>query len=130
MRQIPLLALAAALLFAQREISLPEITPKNFTFRDVLAVDPIHYRKELENDRVRVLRLNLKADESVPVHEALDGLFVCLRECHLRLTDPHGYVQDIHLEDGKSRWIGGGTRSEKNLSTHAVEMLFIETRSK
>jgi len=124
-----LAALAASVLFAQRALP-PEVVPKNFTFRDVLSVDRVHYREEYENDKVRVLRLNLKGDESVPVHKALDGLFVCLRECHLRLTDPHGYIQDIHLEDGRTRWIGGGTWSEKNLSTHAVEMVFVETKSK
>jgi hypothetical protein len=131
MRRFPLLiALTAAVLSAQKEISRPEIAPTNFTFRDILTVDPVHCHKDFENERIRVLRLNLKGDESVPVHEAFDGLFICLRECHLRLTDPHGYIQDIHLEDGKTRWIGAGSRSAKNLSTHPVEMLFIETRSK
>jgi hypothetical protein len=108
----------------------PEIAPGTFTFRDILTVDRVHVRLDFENERIRVLRLNLKGDESVPVHEAPDGLFVCLRECHLRLTDPHGYIQDIHLEDGKTRWIGGGTRSAKNLTTHPVEMLFVEMKAK
>jgi hypothetical protein len=126
-----LTALTASVLLAQDgKFTPPEIVPKNFSFRDVLTIDPSHYHKELENEQVRVLRLNLKADESVPVHEALDGLFVCLRECHLRLTDPRGYIQDVHLEDGRTRWIGAGTRSEKNLSTHPMEMLFIEPRRK
>jgi hypothetical protein len=127
---VMLTVLAASALLAQKDKMPPEIAPKDFTFRDVLSIDPAHYRKEMENDQIRVLRLNLKGDESVPVHEAPDGLFVCLRECHLRLTDPRGYVQDVHLEDGHTRWIGGGTRSERNLSTHSVEMLFIETRSR
>src|SRR5579863_6005982 len=130
MMLLPLLIATAAAVLSAQEYGPPEIVPKNFTFRDVLAADPVHYRKELENPQVRVLRLNLKGDESVPLHEALDGLFVCLRECHLRLTDPRGYIQDVHLEDGKTRWIGAGTRSEKNLSTHSVEMVFVESREK
>jgi hypothetical protein len=130
MRLLPLLILPiAAVMLAQKDLP-PDIAPKNFTFRDILTADPVHYRKELENQQVRVLRLNLKADESVPVHEALDGLFICLRECHLRLTDPRGYIQDVHLEDGRTRWIGAGTRSERNLSPRPVEMLFIETHGK
>ncbi len=128
MRVIPLLmALAASV--AQHRFP-PEIAPRDFTFRDLARFDPVHVHQDFENERVRVLRLNLKGDESVPVHEAPDGLFVCLRECHLRLTDPHGYIQDIHLEDGKTRWIGGGTRSAKNLTTHPVEMLFVEMKAK
>lgn len=105
----------------------PEVAPPGFTHRDVLSVDRIHYRLDLQTDRVRVLHLNMKPDESVPAHEANDGLFVCLKECHLRLTDPLGKIQDVHLENGQTRWIGAGTRTEKNLSTKPLEMLFIET---
>jgi len=107
--------------------SPPEVSPPGFTHRDVLSVDRIHYRLDLQTERLRVLRLNLKADESVPTHEANDGLFVCLKECHLRLTDPLGKIQDVHLENGQTRWIGAGTRTEKNLSTRPLEMLLVET---
>ncbi|MES1261747.1 MAG: hypothetical protein ABUS49_08425 [Acidobacteriota bacterium] len=106
----------------------PEIAPPGLTFRDVLRVDPVHYAKDFENERTRVLRLHLKADEAVPLHDARDGLFVCLRECHLRLTDPAGKLQDVHLENGQTRWIGAGTRTEKNLGTRPLEMLFIEQK--
>jgi hypothetical protein len=128
-----LLVLSAPAFFAQlrpgqTEKLPPEIAPPGFTFRDILTVDRIHYRKDLQNDQLRVLHLNLKGDESVPLHDANDGLFVCLKECHLRLADPGGHIQDIHLGNGQSRWIGAGTRTEKNLSTQPVEMLFIETR--
>ena len=158
MKPLPLLlTLSAAVASAQNEFP-PEIIPPNFTHRDVLTVDRIHYREDLRNDQVRVLHLNLKGEESVPLHDANDGLFVCLKECHLRLADPGGHIQDIHLGNGQSRWIGAGTRTdkrtgcggrrqtlaeqhfqppaaarscafpEKNLSTQPVEMLFIETR--
>jgi hypothetical protein len=123
-----LAALAVVLVasaFPQKDFP-PEIAPPGFTHRDVLRVDPNHYRKDLENDHTRVLRLNLKADESVPLHDANDGLFVCFRECHLRLTDPEGRIQDVHLEAGQTRWIGAGARSERNLSTRPLEILFIE----
>jgi hypothetical protein len=42
---------------------------------------------------------------------------------------PDGRSEDIHMEAGASRWIYGDTRSEKNLGTKPVEMLFIETKS-
>ena len=46
----------------------------------------------------------------------------------LRLTDPQVKIQDIHLENGQTRWIWAGTRTEKNLSTKPVEMIFIESK--
>jgi len=83
---------------------------------------------ELDNEHVRVLRLTLKGDETVPVHDDQDALFVCIKECHIRLTRPGGRPQDIHMQAGESRWIYADTRSEKNLSTQPLEMLVIETK--
>jgi hypothetical protein len=122
-----LLTLSAAVTLAQKDFP-PEIIPPNFTHRDVLLVDRIHYREDLRNDQIRVLHLNLEGDESVPLHDANDGLFICLKECHLRLDDLAGHLQDIYLENGQSRWIGAGSRTERNLTSQPVEMLFIESK--
>jgi len=127
----------AAILFAQgrtRELFPPDIVPPEvLKGKDALQADPKHYKLEFENDRMRVLRLTLKAEEAVPVHDDKDALFVCIavgsdKACHLRLTLPGGRSQDIHLQAGESRWIYGDTRSEKNLSTQPLEMLVIETK--
>jgi len=45
-----------------------------------------------------------------------------------RFPPPGGRVQDIHMEAGQVRWIWDESRSEKNLSTHPVEMLLIEVK--
>jgi hypothetical protein len=98
-------------------------------FRDALTVDPKHYRLDMENDRVRVLRLTLQGDEAVPVHDDRAGLLVCVTECHIRCTRPDGRVQDIHLQAGETRWVSEDTRSLKNLSPMPMEMLYIEMKS-
>src|ERR1700693_1553771 len=125
------------MLFAQgrnRELFPPDIVPPEvLKGKDALAADPKHYKLEFENDRMRVLRLTLKADEVVPVHDDLDALFVCIavgsdKACHLRRTRPGGRSQDIHMQAGESRWIYADTRSEKNLSSQPLEMLVIEPK--
>lgn len=120
------------ILFAQvrtRELFPPDIVPPEvLKAKDALAADPKHYKLEFENEHIRVLRLTLKADEVSPVHDDLDALFVCIKECHLRLTRPGGRSQDLHLQAGESRWIYGDTRSEKNLGTQPLEMLVLETK--
>ena len=120
------------ILFAQgrtRELFPPDIVPPEVVKgKDALAADPKHYKLEFENERMRVLRLTLKADEVVPVHDDRDALFVCLKECHIRLTRPGERSQDIHLQGGESRWIYADTRSEKNLSAQPLEMLVVETK--
>jgi hypothetical protein len=127
MRLLVLFALAAALGFAQKgDFKLPpEVVPQGFTHPDPLS-DRSHFEKQFENERTRVLRLHLAADDTSKLYETRDGLFICVRECHVRLLDPTGHDQDIHLQDEESRWVGAGTRRLKNLSTHPVEMLFVE----
>jgi len=121
----------ASILFAQlrsREFPPDIIPPEVLRGKDALAADPKHYKLELDNDHMRVLRLTLKGDETVPVHDDKDALFVCIKECHIRLTRPGGRPQDIHMQAGESRWIYADTRSEKNLSNQPLEMLVIETK--
>ena len=123
-------------LFAQlrsREFPPDIVPPEVLRGKDALAADPKHYKVELDNDRMRVLRLTLKADETVPVHDDRDALFVCIavgsdKACHIRLTRPGGPSQDVHLQAGESRWIYADTRSEKNLNSQALEMLVIESK--
>ena len=105
------------------------IPPEVLKTRDALQVDTQHYRLEFENDKMRVLRLTLKPSETVPMHGDKDALVVCLKECHVRFTSPNGRSEEVHMETGATRWIFGDTRSEKNLGTKPVEMLFIETKS-
>jgi hypothetical protein len=105
------------------------IPPEVLKTRDALQVDTQHYRLDFENDKMRVLRLTLNPSETVPMHGDKDALVVCLQECHVRFMSPNGRSEDVHMEAGTSRWIYGDTRSEKNLGTKLVEMLFIETKS-
>ena len=123
--------LLMTMLFAQvrsREFPPDIVPPEVLKGKDALESDPKHYRLELENDRMRVLRLTLKGGEAVPVHDDRDALFVCLKECHIRLTQPGGRTQDIHMQAGESRWMYADTRSERNLSAQPLELLVIETK--
>jgi hypothetical protein len=57
-----------------------------FARRDPLKIDPKHYHLDFENEHVRAIRLTLKADEAVPMHDDVDAMAVCIEECHLRFT--------------------------------------------
>jgi len=104
------------------------VAPEALARRDPLRIDARHYRLDSENEHVRVIRLTLKADEAVPMHDDVDAVAVCIRECHLRFTDPFGHIQDVHMESGETRWLWGGTHSARNLNTQPMEMLFIELK--
>lgn len=127
-------ALFGGLLEGQRTVPLPLtrpeiVTPGTFDDHDALEVDPAHHQLTLENEQVRVIRLSLRGEEAVPMHDDRDALWVCLDECHLRLSRPDGRSRDIHLQKGESRWIFADTRAERNLSPEPLEMLMIEYKS-
>lgn len=123
---ILLLSFVLAAQDPRRFRSFPEIViPPN----DILIIDPKHYSLDLENEKVRVLRITLGPDERVPMHDAAAATLVCLTDCHIRFTPPSGRVEDVHLEAGQTRWIWDEIRSEKNLSTHKLEMLLIEVKT-
>ncbi len=96
--------------------------------RDALSTDPRHYRLQFENGRTRVLGLTLEVNEVVPLHDDPDTLFVCVSDsCHIRFTQPDGYVADFHMQDaGQTRWIRAQTRSERNVGIDKLEMVLVE----
>jgi hypothetical protein len=107
----------------------PDIVPPGWLARrDPLTIDAQHYRLDFENEHVRAIRLTLKADEAVPMHDDVDALVVCVHECHMCFKSFNGRTQDVRMESGETRWFYGDTRSVCNLNTHPVEMLFIEVK--
>ena len=134
MRFFSLALSLAGVLMGQQRLPIrahPDIVPKEvLEDTDALRADPTHYHLEFANNVMRVLRLTLKGGESVPIHDAKDALVVCLKECHLHLTYPDKRIQDIHIEEGKTRWVYGNMRTETNLSLEPLEMLLIEQKVK
>ena len=125
------MALLASTVFAQQPPQFPPdiVPPEVFARRDPLKADAGHYRLEMENERVRVIRLTLKADEAVPMHDDVDSVAVCILECHLRFTRADGRIQDVHMETGETRWLWGDAHSTRNLNTRPMEMVFIEMKA-
>ena len=121
-----LLAFSAAGLALQAQDGPPEILSD--LHRDIVKLDPQHYKVDSENEYVRVVRVSLKANETSPIHDDPPGIIVCQKECHIRFTRPNGRVQDVHLADAQTRLVYDESRSETNLSTKPTEFLFIELK--
>ena len=58
--------------------------------QDPLTVDRKHYRVDLENDWVRVLRVHYEPGEGSPMHEHTAGVRVFLTDIHNRFTNVDG----------------------------------------
>src|ERR1035441_9529479 len=85
--------------YGQRPCPPERLSPPNFVRRklsprrDPLKIDSKHYHLDFENEHVRAIRLTLKADEAVPMHDNVDALAVCIQECHLRFTWQIGHIR-------------------------------------
>jgi hypothetical protein len=111
--------------------SRPEIVPPGFLAdRDPVIVDPEHFRVDFQNEQVRVVHLSIKGTEQTRMHEEPAVLAVCIKECHVRLSEPDGKTKDLNMQAGDTHWIWEDTRSEKNLSKEPLEMLLIEMKAK
>jgi len=119
------LLLAAAIGMAQDKLP-PDIF--NDHIRHVLEVDPVHYKKDLENDRVVVLHARLPPGDVVPLHDDRGHMIIAITEVHLRLSKPGGKPFDVHLQAGESRWGYADTHSIKNIHTKPAEYLVIELK--
>ncbi len=53
--------------------------------QDPVRVDPKHYKVEVENEKVRVLRINYKAHEESVMHWHPDNVAIFLNHTHCRL---------------------------------------------
>lgn len=62
---------------------------------DAVIADPKHYSLEMENDRVRVLRVRYGPNEKSVLHSHGAGFAVMLSDCDFRFYLPQGKTQDV-----------------------------------
>jgi quercetin dioxygenase-like cupin family protein len=67
-----------------------------------VKVDPKHYKVEVENDNVRVLRINYGAHEESVMHAHPDGVAIFQNEIHCRFTFPDGKTEEHRFRAGET----------------------------
>jgi hypothetical protein len=103
----------------------PDVIANDSPIRDLAKLDPKHVRVDSDTARMRVLRMTLAAGASLPMHDARDGVLVCVTACSLAFSNPVGYVRDVKLEAGQTL----SMQAERHRITNAgatVELLYIE----
>ncbi len=95
---------------------------------DPVKVDPGHYRVELENDRVRVLRISYGPHEKSVMHAHPDGIAVFLTENRARFTFPDGKTEERNWKSGQTTLITAETHLPENLSNKPLELILVELK--
>ena len=97
---------------------------------DAVKVDPKHYKVEIDNSQVRVLRLKLGPKETAPMHEhALNRLVVYMTDENVRRTTADGKTEVRQHKRAEYSFQGPGKYKLENLGDKPLEAVFIEFKS-
>jgi quercetin dioxygenase-like cupin family protein len=95
---------------------------------DPVQVDPKHYKVELENDQVRVLRITYGAHEKSVMHWHPAGVAVFLTENRGRFTFPDGTTTERTWRAGESMMFPPEEHLPENLTNKPLELLLVELK--
>lgn len=106
----------------------PKMTPAlKYTALDPVAVDPGHFKVEIDNNQVRVLRLRLGKGERTPLHqEVFERLVVPLTPGRLKMTNSKGLVTEVTCKRAELQWLVAGSEAQQNAGAKSYEALIVE----
>ena len=98
--------------------------------QDPTKVEPKHYKRDFENDRVDVVAVHYGPHEKSVLHDHPGGVVVSLTEAHLRFTDENGKVREVFSKAGEARWYPPFKHRVENLGDTAYEGIYIGLKGK
>ena len=96
--------------------------------QDPVQVDPKHYKVELENDRVRVLRITYGPREKSVMHGHPATVAVFLTENRGRFTFPDGRTEERSWTVGQSMLLPAEEHLPENLTDKPLELVLVELK--
>lgn len=98
------------------------------TGQDPVQVDAKHYKVEVENDRVRVLRVHYGAHERSVMHAHPDCVAIFQNDVHCRFTFPDGKTEEHRIRAGETMFTPAGSHLPENLSEQGIDVILVELK--
>lgn len=98
--------------------------------QDAVKVDPKHYKIEVENSQVRVLRVKYGPREKSVMHHHPIGVAVFLTDTHVRFHLPGGKSEVRTNKAGTAEMTPEGEHLPENLDNKPFEVILIELKGK
>lgn len=118
---------ASAVNIAHIELKYAAGPAVKFPANDPLKLDPAHYKLEIDNKQVRVLRLRLRQGGKTPLHaQPFERLLVPLTPARLRIADAKGAAKTVSYGKADLQWLAPGEAAEENLGDQPYEALVVE----
>ncbi len=95
---------------------------------DPTQVDAQHYKVELENEHVRVLRAKYGAREKSQMHAHPKLIGVMLTDGRIRMTYPDGTSEEITAKAGDVLNMPETVHQPENLTDQTFEVVLIELK--
>jgi hypothetical protein len=94
---------------------------------DAVVADPEHYKVVIDNDRVRVLKIEYRPFEAGAMHSHPDSVLVCLTEMNGFMNYPDGRTEDMVVPAGAAVYMPatthqGGTRTANRFEAYLIEL--------
>jgi quercetin dioxygenase-like cupin family protein len=90
---------------------------------------PKGYSELMKNKNVRVLELNLKPGQNMPMHtHPNDHLVYAMTDTKLRLTNDKGKTSTVNLKKGSIVWLKAESHSVVNIGKTTSHNLVVEVK--
>ena len=96
--------------------------------QDPVKVDTKHYKVELENAQVRVLRINYGPKEKSVMHSHPPAVAVFLTDGRVKFTLPDGNSREEAMKAGQAVWSPGETHLPENIGDKPMELILVELK--
>ena len=99
------------------------------TYIDPIEVSPSNYRVLLENDRVRVLEMSLKAGEKDEMHSHPAETVYFIQGSQVRVYLPDGGTAEVEFPDGGVMWHEEWTHQVENIGSADLRAVIVESKT-
>ena len=96
--------------------------------QDPVKVDPKHYKVELENDRVRVLRISYGPREKSEMHGHPATVAIFLTDGRFKFTYPDGKTEEIETKAGQVQSFPAFAHLPESLTDKPFEAIAVELK--
>ena len=96
--------------------------------QDAVKVDPAHYKVEMENDQVRVLRFHYGAHEKSVMHSHPNAVAVFLTDGKVKFTFADGKSQDASGKAGEVQYTPAQVHNPENVGDKPMDGIVIELK--
>src|SRR4030095_6527378 len=95
---------------------------------DPVKVDAARHKVELENDKVRVLRIKIKAGDTTKQHDHPNAVAIFLTDVKTKFTRGDGTTREAENKRGEAIWAAPEKHTVNNVASRPAEIVLVELK--